>query len=104
MNEVLNNVIFLFMFTNNPDGRAANTRRNANGFDLNRDNHFQTQPETILVTQEIAKWTPLSFLDMHGYIGSFLIEPTTPPHNPNYEYDLLYNNMIGQARSWEKRD
>ena len=99
VNEVLDNVIFLFMFTNNPDGRAANTRRNANGFDLNRDNHFQTQPETILVTQEIAKWTPLSFLDMHGYIGRFLIEPTTPPHNPNYEYDLLYNNMIRQARS-----
>ena len=99
VNEILDNVIFLFMFTNNTDGRATNSRRNANGFDLNRDNHFQTQPETILVTQEIAKWTPLSFLDMHGYIGRFLIEPTTPPHNPNYEYDLLYNNMIRQARS-----
>ncbi|KAB2332287.1 X-prolyl-dipeptidyl aminopeptidase [Cytobacillus depressus] len=99
VNEVLNDVIFLFMFTNNPDGRVANTRRNTNGFDLNRDNHFQTQPETILVTQAIAKWTPLSFLDMHGYVSTFLIEPTTPPHNPNYEYDLLYNNMIGQARS-----
>ncbi|WP_432361023.1 M14 family metallopeptidase [Sporosarcina sp. UB5] len=99
VNEILNHVILLFMFTNNPDGKVTNTRRNANGFDLNRDNHFQTQPETIFVTQEIAKWTPLSFLDMHGYIGKFLIEPTTPPHNPNYEYDLLYTNMIRQARS-----
>lgn len=97
--EVLNDVIFLFMFTNNPDGRAANTRRNSNGIDLNRDNHFQTQIETRLVTQEIAKWTPLSFLDMHGYNPRFLIEPATPPHNPNYEYDLLYNNMIEQANS-----
>ncbi|MCJ8007299.1 M14 family metallopeptidase [Lederbergia wuyishanensis] len=99
VSEVLNDVILLFMFTNNPDGRVANTRRNANGFDLNRDNHFQTQPETIIVTQEISKWTPLSFLDMHGYISRFLIEPTTPPHNPNYEYDLLYNNMIKQAHN-----
>ncbi|CAH2713124.1 hypothetical protein BACCIP111895_00257 [Neobacillus rhizosphaerae] len=99
VDEVLDEVIFLFMFTNNPDGRVANTRRNTNGFDLNRDNHFQTQVETRLVTQEIAKWTPLSFLDMHGYVGGFLIEPTTPPHNPNYEYDLLYNNMIEQAHS-----
>ncbi|MFC5592053.1 M14 family metallopeptidase [Sporosarcina soli] len=99
VNEMLDHVIFLFMFTNNPDGRAANSRRNANGFDLNRDNHLQTQPETIVVTQEIANWTPLSFLDMHGYISRFLIEPTTPPHNPNYEYDLLYNNMIRQARA-----
>jgi hypothetical protein len=99
VNAVLDDVIFLFMFTNNPDGRVTNTRRNTNGFDLNRDNHFQTQVETQLVTQEIAKWTPLSFLDMHGYTAGFLIEPATPPHNPNYEYDLLYNQMIEQAHS-----
>ena len=99
VNEVLDDVIFLYMFTNNPDGRVANTRANANGFDLNRDNHYQTQIETQEVTQEIAKWTPLSFVDMHGYVGGFLIEPTTPPHNPNYEYDLLYTNMIDQAHA-----
>jgi hypothetical protein len=99
VDEVLDDVILLFMFTNNPDGRVTNTRRNTNGFDLNRDNHFQTQVETHLVTQEIAKWTPLSFFDMHGYTDGFLIEPATPPHNPNYEYDLLYNQMIEQAHS-----
>ncbi|MFD2215056.1 M14 family metallopeptidase [Metabacillus endolithicus] len=99
VDDVLDDVIFLYMFTNNPDGRVANTRANANGFDLNRDNHYQTQIETQEVTQEIAKWTPLSFLDMHGYVGGFLIEPTTPPHNPNFEYDLLYGNMIEQAHA-----
>jgi murein tripeptide amidase MpaA len=99
VDEVLDDVIFLYMFTNNPDGRVANTRANANGFDLNRDNHYQTQVETQHVTQEIAKWTPLSFLDMHGYVNGFLIEPTTPPHNPNYEYDLLYDRMIEEAHA-----
>ncbi|WP_082692856.1 M14 family zinc carboxypeptidase [Bacillus sp. FJAT-29814] len=99
VDNVLDDVIFLYMFTNNPDGRVANTRANANGFDLNRDNHYQTQVETQQVTQVIAKWTPLSFIDMHGYVGGFLIEPTTPPHNPNFEYDLLYPTMIEQAHS-----
>jgi hypothetical protein len=99
VDEVLDDVIFLYMFTNNPDGRVANTRANANGFDLNRDNHYQTQVETQAVTEKIAKWTPLSFLDMHGYVDGFLIEPTTPPHNPNYEYDLLHPTMINEAHA-----
>ncbi|WP_069187972.1 M14 family zinc carboxypeptidase [Bacillus sp. FJAT-27251] len=99
VDEVLDDVIFLYMFTNNPDGRVANTRANANGFDLNRDNHYQTQVETQAVTEVIAKWTPLSFLDMHGYVNGFLIEPTTPPHNPNYEYDLLHPAMIEEAHA-----
>src|SRR5699024_1723194 len=99
VDEVLDDVIFLYAFENNPDGRVVNTRQNANGFDPNRDNHYQTQVEQQQITQEIAKWTPLSFIDMHGYVKGFLIEPTTPPHNPNYEYDLLYNKMIEQAHS-----
>ena len=99
VDEVLDNVIFLFNFTHNPDGRAANTRTNANGFDLNRDNAYQTQVETITVNEELAKWTPLSFLDGHGYVKGFLIEPATPPHNPNFEYDLLINNMLDQANA-----
>ncbi|WP_230499985.1 M14 family metallopeptidase [Sutcliffiella rhizosphaerae] len=97
--EALEHVIFLFNFTHNPDGRVHNTRANINGFDLNRDNAFQTQQESVYVTEEIAKWSPLSFLDMHGYVSDFLIEPCTPPHNPNFEYDLLLENMLQQAHA-----
>ncbi|USK55282.1 hypothetical protein LIS82_01325 [Cytobacillus solani] len=97
--EVLNNVIILFNFTHNPDGRAANTRANAEGFDLIRDNAYQTQVETVAVNQEFAKWTPLSFIELHGYIEDFIIEPSTPPHNPNFEYDLLIESMIEQAHA-----
>ncbi|MFC0559224.1 M14 family metallopeptidase [Halalkalibacter alkalisediminis] len=99
VDDVLDDVIFLYMFTNNPDGRVANTRSNANGFDLNRDNAYQTQVETQQVNEVISTWTPLSFLDMHGYVNGFLIEPATPPHNPNFEYDLLYDNLLGQAHA-----
>ncbi|MCL7746834.1 M14 family metallopeptidase [Halalkalibacter alkaliphilus] len=99
VDDVLDDVIFLYMFTNNPDGRVANTRANANGFDLNRDNAYQTQVETQQVNELISKWTPLSFLDMHGYVNGFLIEPATPPHNPNFEYDLLVNSMLDQAHA-----
>jgi hypothetical protein len=97
MDAALDNAIFLLNFTENPDGRVMNTRANANGFDLNRDNSYQTQPETQAVTAEIAKWSPLSFLDMHGFVGSFLIEPCTPPHDPNFEFDLLIDSMVAQA-------
>lgn len=97
VDEVLDDVIFLLAFEQNPDGRDINTRGNLYGFDPNRDNAFQTQIEQQLVTAQVAKWTPLSYIDMHGYVKGFLIEPTTPPQNPNYEYDLLFDRMIEEA-------
>ena len=99
VDEVLDDAIFLYMFTSNPDGRSANTRANAEGFDLNRDNAYQTQVETQQVNEVLSKWTPLSFVDFHGYVDGFLIEPATPPHNPNFEYDLLIDNMMEQANA-----
>ncbi|RJE87780.1 hypothetical protein D3P07_15910 [Paenibacillus sp. 1011MAR3C5] len=97
--DALDHVFFLFVYTNNPDGRAHTTRGNANDFDLNRDNSYQTQPETRSVTEQIAKWSPLSFLDLHGFDRNFLIEPATPPHDPNIEYDLMIDHMVEQAKA-----
>lgn len=98
IDKALEDVFFLFVYTNNPDGMVHHNRANGNGFDLNRDNSNQTQPETQSVTQQIAKWSPISFLDMHGFDKTFLIEPATPPHEPNLEYDLLINHMLEQAK------
>ncbi|SHI54529.1 M20/M25/M40 family metallo-hydrolase [Lutispora thermophila] len=97
VSELLDNFIFLFNFTVNPDGRYYNTRTNVNGFDLNRDCSFQTQPEAVNTIKAIVEWKPLTFLDFHGHVKEFLIEPTTPPHDPNYEYDLLVHSMLEQA-------
>ncbi|AJO17220.1 MULTISPECIES: M14 family metallopeptidase [Bacillus] len=99
IDDALEHVFFLFVYTDNPDGRVHTTRSNAEDFDLNRDNSYQTQPETRSVTEQIAKWSPLSFLDMHGFDANFLIEPSTPPHNPNVEYDLLIDHMVEQAKA-----
>ncbi len=72
----------------NPDGRVMGTRRNANGFDLNRDFISQSQPETRATIEVYTEWNPMVVLDLHGFVNPMLIEPCTPPHNPNYEYDL----------------
>ncbi|MPQ44789.1 M14 family metallopeptidase [Clostridium tarantellae] len=102
VDELLENVIVLMNLTQNPDGRYYNKRQNANGFDINRDNGYQTQKESQIVTEQIAKWNPLTFIDLHGFISGFLIEPCTPPHDPNYEYDLLANSMLEQAHAMGK--
>jgi len=98
MDDALNHAFFLLVYTDNPDGRVHLERTNAAYFDLNRDNSYQTQPETRSVTEQIAKWSPISFLDMHGFDKNFLIEPATPPHDPNIEYDLLIDHMVQQAK------
>lgn len=100
--DTLDDVIFLFNFTQNPDGREYNTRQNVNGFDLNRDNTYQTQVETQNLSRGLSKWLPISLIDFHGFYKEFVIEPCTPPHNPNYEFDLLMDGMIDQAHAMGK--
>ena len=95
--ELLKKFIFLFDFTENPDGDVANTRALANGIDPNRDTSYQANPETRTVAGLINKWNPIALYDIHGFVKDFLIEPATPPHDPNFEYDLLSKNMLENA-------
>jgi hypothetical protein len=98
---ILDNVILLVNVVQNPDGRVMYTRRNANGFDINRDFIAQTQPETKATIKVLTEWNPMITLDLHGFINPMLIEPTTPPHNPNYEYDLYLQWALNQAYAME---
>ncbi|MFF1376863.1 M14 family zinc carboxypeptidase [Streptomyces sp. NPDC058308] len=90
-----------FSITANPDGRIAGTRANANGFDLNRDFITASQPETRAVRQIAVAKQPAVMLDLHGYVNGTLIEPTTPPHGENYEYDLFLKNSYANALGME---
>ncbi|MDG9711855.1 M14 family zinc carboxypeptidase [Streptomyces sp. DH10] len=90
-----------FNITANPDGRIAGTRANANGFDLNRDFVTASQPETRAMRQIEVDKQPAVLLDLHGYVNGTLIEPTTPPHGENYEYDLFLKNSYANALGME---
>ncbi len=95
--DILDSIILLVNVCHNPDGRVLGTRRNAVGFDLNRDMITQTQPETRALARVIARWNPMTFIDLHGFLNPMLIEPCTPPHNPNFEYDLFLEWAYAQA-------
>jgi hypothetical protein len=98
---ILDNVILLVNVVANPDGRVMGTRGNANGFDLNRDFITQSQPETPATVRVFTEWNPMVVLDLHGFVSPMLIEPCTPPHNPNYEYDLYLTWALQQADAME---
>jgi hypothetical protein len=99
--DLLSHSRLYFNITANPDGRIAGTRANANGFDLNRDFVTASQPEVRAMRQTEIDKQPAVMLDLHGYVNGTLIEPTTPPHGENYEYDLFLKNTYANALGME---
>ncbi|MBC6462257.1 peptidase M28 [Actinomadura sp. HBU206391] len=90
-----------FNLTANPDGRVGNTRANGAGFDMNRDFITGSQPEVRGMRQVMIDTQPVVMLDLHGYVNGTLIEPTTPPHGQNYEYDLFIKNAYANGLGME---
>ena len=96
----LDDMFFILVPSENVDARTDNVRTNANGFDLNRDNTYQTQPETQAMSGLIAQWDPLSLHEVHGYYQQYQVEPCSPTHDPNNEYDLFVDTALAQGEAF----
>jgi predicted deacylase len=77
---LLRRVIVVVLADQNPDGREAHTRVNANGFDLNRDWLAVTQPETEARLRALLALPALAYADQHEQGGDgFFFGPYTAP-------------------------
>ena len=90
--RILDNSIVVILPIQNPDGREADTRRNAYGFDMNRDWFARTQPETDGKLELLRQYPPLLFIDSHE-MGQkkFFFPPNADP---------TYHEMPDRALGW----
>lgn len=68
-NRTLKRCIVIVAPMVNPDGIAANSRLNADGFDINRDWQSRRTLEAQYVNSIIEQWRPHVILDMHEWTG-----------------------------------
>lgn len=98
--EALEHIFFIVVPEENVDARTLNIRHNGNGFDLNRDNMFQTQVETRNMTSMIDHWNPSLFIELHGFVSAFQIEPCSPTHEPNIDWDLFIEHGLAAGEAF----
>jgi Zinc carboxypeptidase len=91
--QILDNSIVVILPTQNPDGRELDTRRNAYGFDMNRDWFARTQPETEGKVELVRRYPPVLFIDAHemGNQAGYFFPPNADP---------IYHEITGQAVDW----
>ena len=91
--QILDESLVVLLPTQNPDGRELDTRRNAYGFDMNRDWFARTQPETDGKLEMIRRYPPVLFIDAHemGGTNNYFFPPNADP---------IYHETTDQAVSW----
>jgi len=78
--DILGDLVIGIIPTQSPDGRDANTRSNANGFDMNRDWFEWSQPETIGKIDLLTRYPGVLYMDAHEmFYNSFFFPPTADP-------------------------
>lgn len=92
--ELLGDVFMVIVPEQNIEGYEHMTRTTGQGYDPNRDEANQTLFEDANAMALVNKFNPMVFTEIHGRVEAMLIEPCTPPHEPNYEYDLIVKQFI----------
>lgn len=92
--ELLGDVFMVIVPEQNIEGYEHMTRTTGQGYDPNRDEANQTLFEDANAMALVKKFNPMVFTEIHGRVEAMLIEPCTPPHEPNYEYDLIAKQFI----------
>ena len=92
--ELLSDVFMVIVPEQNIEGYEHMTRTFGLGYDPNRDEANQTSFEDSNAMALVNKFNPMVFTEIHGRVEAMLIEPCTPPHEPNYEYDLIAKQFI----------
>jgi hypothetical protein len=108
--DVLSRTTVLIVPTINGDGRAANTRGNATGQDLNRDNSLIRQPETFGFIKMVGEYRPVAGYDGHEFGNRNAGDlPMLPPRHLNVpqsifdqSQDMIVRHMYqqGSADGW----
>ena len=91
--RILDEAVVVILPTQNPDGREADTRRNAYGFDMNRDWFARTQPETDGKVEMLRRYPPVLFIDAHemGNSAGYFFPPNADP---------VYHEIADEAVGW----
>lgn len=90
--QIRDNTVVVILPTQNPDGREADTRRNAYGFDMNRDWFARTQAETDGKLEALREYPPVLFIDDHE-MGqpNFFFPPNADP---------VYHEIADRSVDW----
>lgn len=96
---LLDDVFFVLVPTMNPEGHETMNRCTADQQDPNRDEANQTLNETANYMALIGKYNPMVYDETHGRVEGMLVEPCTPPHEPNFEYDLIAKQFMQMAEA-----
>src|SRR5919106_1650303 len=93
--DILSHATVLIVPAINGDGRAANTRGNSTGQDLNRDHSLIRQPETFSLAAMVRDYTPEVAYDGHEFGNTQAGDlPTLWPRHLN-----VAESIMGQSKS-----
>ena len=93
--DLLSNMNVLIVPAINGDGRAANTRGNSTGQDLNRDHSLLRQPETFALSAMVRDYSPEIAYDGHEFGNSQAGDlPTLWPRHLN-----VGESVMAQSKS-----